>query len=197
MLVYIRLSFDKSEQETEEVLSELLDHLLQAQEDGKTAEEIFGSAPKQYANAIIGELPRMLTRETVQFFAMFILYFLGAYVLFGGVLNLVIYYVFSIGDLVREYHVGSASVKIILSIPIAFLALYGVIYYLRWSCFKKTNKIWEFIILWLYSMIAFGIFLLIFYLIPEFGPAISIPVYVSLLVGVVLYATARITRKKL
>lgn len=37
MLVYLRLSFLKSEQETEELLNELLDHLLEAQEEGKTS----------------------------------------------------------------------------------------------------------------------------------------------------------------
>ena len=36
MLLYIRLSYDKSEQETEEILSELLDHLLEAQKEGRT-----------------------------------------------------------------------------------------------------------------------------------------------------------------
>src|SRR5699024_1989404 len=133
ILVYIRLSFSKSEQETEEILSELLDHLLLAQKEGRTAKEIFGNTPKQFANNIIGELPRMVTKETVGFFTMIILYFLAASMFFSGISHLIIYYVFNIGELVREFHVGSASIKAILSIPIAFLLLCVLIYYLRWS----------------------------------------------------------------
>lgn len=45
MLVYLRLSFLKSEQETEELLNELLDHLLEAQEEGKDFTEVFGDDP--------------------------------------------------------------------------------------------------------------------------------------------------------
>ncbi|WP_010530552.1 DUF1129 family protein [Lentibacillus jeotgali] len=196
MLVYIRLSFSKSEQETEEILSELLDHLLLAQKEGRTAKEIFGNAPKQLANNIIGELPRMVTKETVGFFAMIILYFLAASVFFSGISHLIIYYVFNIGELVREFHVGSASIKAILSIPIAFLLLCVLIYYLRWSCFKKRNKILEFMIFWFYSLLSLGIFVLLFFLIPDFGPVVAIPAYVFLLVGIVLYVAARITRAK-
>ena len=47
MLVYIRLSYDKSDQEIEEVLLELLDHLLEAQKEGRTAKEVFGRNPKK------------------------------------------------------------------------------------------------------------------------------------------------------
>ncbi|OEF97171.1 DUF1129 family protein [Desulfuribacillus alkaliarsenatis] len=49
MLIYIRFSYNKSDQEVEEVLSELLDHLLDAQAEGKTAYEVFGDEPKKYA----------------------------------------------------------------------------------------------------------------------------------------------------
>lgn len=55
MLVYIRTNFNKSERYTEEVLLELLEHLLQAQEEGRTAKEVFGEDPKAYCNDIIGE----------------------------------------------------------------------------------------------------------------------------------------------
>lgn len=50
MLVYVRLSYDKSEQETEEILTELLDHLVEAQEEGTTAKDVFGQEPKKYAD---------------------------------------------------------------------------------------------------------------------------------------------------
>jgi uncharacterized membrane-anchored protein len=194
MLVYIRLSFSKSEQETEEVLSELLDHLLQAQAEGKTAEEVFGNDPKQYTNDIIGELPKMMTKKQIQFFAMLCLYYLAASTFFSGFLTLFFYYVLGKGKWAEAYHIGSVLLQVIVSIPIAFFLLYVIIYYLRWSCFKGINKILEFIILWIYSALSLGIFMLVIYLIPDFGPVVTMPVYVLLLIGIVLYAAARITR---
>ncbi|MGO1478994.1 DUF1129 family protein, partial [Senegalia sp. (in: firmicutes)] len=52
VLIYIRSSLDKKEVETEEILAELLDHLLDAEENGKTAKEIFGASPTEYAKEI-------------------------------------------------------------------------------------------------------------------------------------------------
>ena len=57
MLTYIRLSSNKSEQQTEEVLLELLEHLLEAQKSGKTAKDIFGEDIKQYCDELINEIP--------------------------------------------------------------------------------------------------------------------------------------------
>ncbi|HLQ71622.1 MAG TPA: DUF1129 family protein [Bacillota bacterium] len=63
ILVYVRLSFDKSEQETEEILAEILDHILLAQEEGRQATDVFGVNPKVYLQEVIGELPRMITKK--------------------------------------------------------------------------------------------------------------------------------------
>ncbi|TSB45838.1 DUF1129 family protein [Alkalicoccobacillus porphyridii] len=196
MLVYIRLSFSKSEQETEEVLSELLDHLLIAQEEGKTAKEVFGDDPKQYCKDIIGELPKMITKERIRLFAMAYLYFLAASTFFTGLLTIFIYYIFNKGVLIEEYYIGTVLLKVVLSIPIAFLFLYVVVYYLRWACFKKINKILEFLIVWIYGIIFVGVFMLMIYLIPDLGSVTAIPVYILLLIGIMLYIAARITGAK-
>lgn len=196
MLIYIRLSFSKSEQETEEILSEMLDHLLEAQEEGKTAEEVFGNDPKQYANEIVGELPQMMTKETISLVVMGILYFLSATLFFGTVFNLVIYFVFDKGALVREYYVGSVALHTIVSIPIAFLLLYMIVYYLRWSCFKKINKVLEFFIFWIFGAVSIGLFMINIYLIPDFGSVISMPLYAILIIAIILFIAARIIQKK-
>nr|WP_249317137.1 DUF1129 family protein [Bacillus sp. FJAT-50079] len=67
MLIYIRLQLTLSEQQSEEVLMEMLDHLLDGQEDGKTAKDIFGHDPKSYADEIIEQLPKEKKREVVPF----------------------------------------------------------------------------------------------------------------------------------
>ncbi|MFK4996838.1 DUF1129 family protein [Bacillus sp. N9] len=58
MLIYIRLQLTLSERQSEEVLMEMLDHLLDGQQDGKTAKDIFGHDPKAYADEIIEQLPK-------------------------------------------------------------------------------------------------------------------------------------------
>src|SRR5699024_5465418 len=82
ILIYVRLSFDKSEQETEEILSEILDHILLAQEEGRSAVDVFGANPKEYLHELIGELPKMVPKKWSRMIVMMILYFLGSVVTF-------------------------------------------------------------------------------------------------------------------
>lgn len=195
MLIYIRLSHNKSDQETEEILSELLDHLLAAQEEGRSAEEVFGNDPRGYANAIIGELPKMVTKERVNYFVMAILYFFAAAAISSFVFTLIGHYLFKIEPLTKEIFVGSFTLQTILSVPIAFLLLYSLIQFLRWTCFRKLNKGLEFLLYWLFGMASIGIFMVLIVITPDFGPTVEVPVYAVLLLGIVLYVVARMTRR--
>jgi|SRR5690625_4431175 len=197
MLVYIRLSYDKSEQETEEILSELLDHLLEAQKEGKSAREVFGDEPKQYADEIIGELPKMVTKERLKFFAMALLYFFASISIFTALFSAVGYYFFNLDSLLQETMVGSLAIRTVLSVPIAFLLLYIIIQYLRWSCFRNINKVVEFLIFWLYGIISIGFFMVLIYIIPDVGPVMNLPFYLAVLFGLILYFAARWMRKSI
>lgn len=196
MLVYIRLSYDKSEQELEEILTELLDHLLEAQKEGKTAIDVFGNEPKQYAGEIIGALPQMVTKERMKFFFMAMLYFFASVAILSAVVTVIEYFL-NLGSLTQEILVGSWTFKTIFSVPIAFLLLYIVIQYIRWSCFRKINKVLEFFIFWIYGIISVGLFIGLFLIIPDIGPVMDVPVYITVLLGVVLYFAARLTRKSI
>jgi len=57
MLVYIRLA-NIPEQQVEELLLEILDHLLDAQEEKKNAYDIFGTDLQAYCDEIITALPK-------------------------------------------------------------------------------------------------------------------------------------------
>lgn len=57
MLVYIRLA-NIPEQQVEELLLEILDHLLDAQEENKNAYDIFGNDLQAYCDEIIDALPK-------------------------------------------------------------------------------------------------------------------------------------------
>lgn len=197
MLVYIRLSYDKSEQETEEVLSELLDHLLEAQKEGRTANDVFGEEPKEYADEIIGELPKMVTKQGLKFSVMIILYFLAAYTIFEAVFSVISHYLLNVDSLTKEIFVGSFTIKTIVSVPIAFLFLYLIIRYIRWTCFKNINKVKQFFLLWLFGVFMFAIFLGLIFITPELGPKLEIPFYVGIILGIILYFAARLTSKRI
>ncbi|WP_164217135.1 DUF1129 family protein [Virgibacillus sp. YIM 98842] len=197
MLVYIRLSYDKSEQETEEILSELLDHLLEAQLEGRMANDVFGDNPKQYADQIIGELPKMVTKERMKLFSMAILYFFASVSIFSALFTIIDYFIFNLHSLSQEILLGSLLIKTVLSIPIAFLFLYAIIQYFRWSCFREINKAAEFLVYWLFGMIVIGVFVLLIFIIPDIGPVMEVPVYITALLGLILYFAARMTRKSI
>lgn len=196
ILIYVRLSFDKSEQETEEVLAEILDHIILAQEEGRNAVDVFGTNPKAYLHELIGELPKMVTKKRSGLFLMGILYFFASAAIAHPIINGAFYYIFNIGELSQTFHIGSSIVQLIISIPIAFVLIYTVTYMLRWLCFRNIHKIWEFLMSWVYGVISIGLFLAIFLLIPVFGQAVEIPSYMIFIIGIMLLIAARITRKR-
>ncbi|MEH6891360.1 DUF1129 family protein [Bacillus sp. JJ864] len=57
MLVYLRLA-NVPEQQVEELLLEILDHLLEAQEEGKNAYDVFGKDLRAYCDEVIAALPK-------------------------------------------------------------------------------------------------------------------------------------------
>jgi len=182
ILVYIRLSFFKSEQDKEDVLSELLDHLLEAQAEGKTAQEVFGVEAKQYADDIIGELPSMKTKKRELFLtiAMGILYFIAVGTITTGVITLILYYVFNIGEFTRDIYIGSLILRTLISASFAFFLVVIIFLYIRWSCFKQINKVAEFLLMWISGMISFSIFVGVMYFVPKFSPIVEMPIYVTL-----------------
>lgn len=56
MLVYLRLS-NVPEQQVEELLLEILDHLIEAQTENKNAYDIFGDDLQSYCDELISALP--------------------------------------------------------------------------------------------------------------------------------------------
>lgn len=57
ILLYIRLSA-VDEKWSEELLLEILDHILEAQAEGKSAREIVGNDPEAYCEELLAELPK-------------------------------------------------------------------------------------------------------------------------------------------
>ncbi|HFJ9283681.1 TPA: DUF1129 family protein [Bacillus toyonensis] len=62
MLVYLRLS-NVPEQQVEELLLEILDHLIEAQRENKNAYDIFGNDLQSYCDKLISALPAQTKLE--------------------------------------------------------------------------------------------------------------------------------------
>ena len=186
MLVYLRLSILKSKQETEKLLTELLDHLLEAQEEGKDFTEVFGDDPKQYANELLGEIPKSMTKERFNLFLLGSFSFFASVLIFNGLIDTVMYYIFGKGSAMDEVYLGTAIVQSSISLLIAFFFLFIVMEYLKWSMFKNINKYLEFFYLWLISALSIGVFVLPIYFLPDFGTSFEVPVYSYLIAGILL-----------
>lgn len=85
LLVYIRSSFFKEERATEELLYEMLDHILLAQKDGKNAQDVFGKEPKQLADELIETLPKEQPKKILAFFGEIMMMLVGIYFTIVGI----------------------------------------------------------------------------------------------------------------
>ncbi|WP_017186542.1 DUF1129 family protein [Alkalibacillus haloalkaliphilus] len=198
MLMYVRLSYNKSVAETEEVLMELLDHLLILQQEGRVASELFGDNPKQYANEIVGELPqKMLSKKMIMQFFMGVFYFLGVAIFLNGLVSTVCHYGFGLPESNQTYYVGTLAINTLLSLGIAFILVYAVIRYICWACFKDVTKIFELLFTGIvFGALPFGIFLALFYFMPSFGPPITIELYWLILIGICFYLLGSLFKRK-
>lgn len=197
ILIYVRLSFDKSEQETEEILAEILDHILLAQEEGRQAADVFGVNPKMYLQEVIGELPRMITKKQSNLFMMVIFYFLASALTFYSLMSIGISFFSDLKEMYPTFHLGTLIVVTVISILAVFFLMNSVTYLLRWLCFRNIHKVLELLLYWVWGVVSIGVFLAILFLIPSFGPVIQVPLYVMLVIGLVFFAVARFTRKNL
>ncbi|WP_241211408.1 DUF1129 family protein [Amphibacillus jilinensis] len=197
ILVYVRLSFSKSEQETEEILMELLDHLLILQKEDRDASELFGDNPRGYADEIIGELPKTVTKKSLCLFGMGVCYFFATSTFFQGFLVMLLSFLFDHIQTSRTYSLGTVLVNSFSSVVIAAIVIYGMIRYLRWSCFNSGSKVSERIFAGvIFGIIPFGLFIVLFYFMPSFGVMINLEVYWLMPIGVILFFVGQWLRKK-
>lgn len=192
MLVYIRLSSTKSEQQTEEILLELLEHTLQAQDEDKSIKEVFGDDLKAYCQDLIEEIPRETKKKQFKFAIRLIFIFLGVAGFFNGIIGFGMYYLFDIGEKISTHHLGSSIAIILIDLIIVLLAIIFMLKWIRSSTFKKSDKKsakWiEFLQLWLVMSLTIGLFISVIHFMPEFGTTFSLPTIGFAAIGAGLYA---------
>lgn len=90
ILVYIRSNLNKEEQQTEEILLEILQDILDAQKNGTSAQGFFGKNPKEISDKILAELPNDSEKYWSKFLFVFFLILLQ-YNLFDLLLQPVVF----------------------------------------------------------------------------------------------------------
>ena len=190
-LLYVRTDLRADEQASEEILMDLLDHLLEGQQYGKTAAEIFSNNPKEYADELIENLPREKKRNAALFILSQVLGLAGWFSLSYGVINLLL----SLFQPVET----DASLGNLLSILLVItgIGFVGVILFfkiIRSTLFQPKKKpssgYWK---AGLAGAVAFAAILLAVMWIPEFGPTISIEWWMFAIGGLLFLAAAKFT----
>jgi DNA-binding ferritin-like protein (Dps family) len=199
MLIYIRLHSGKSEQQTEEILVELLDHLLQAQAEGRTAMDVFGEDLEAYCKELIEEIPKETRKKQIRFSIFIILQFFGIISLTSGIIRTGMYYFFNTGSKMTTFSIGTATINAIIAIGILYISIATIFKWLKSTLFKrrpKRTKWLEFLQIWGICMLQIGLFVAVLYFMPEFGAIFSIPTASLILVGIILYLISYLFKKK-
>ncbi|KAA0547174.1 DUF1129 family protein [Bacillus sp. BGMRC 2118] len=200
MLIYIRLQLSLSELQSEEVLMEMLDHLLEGQEVGKSAKNIFGDDPKKFADVVIEQLPKEKKRAVVPFV--------------GGIIGNIVGWILTIRGILllvtlpfKEVETTVYPLSLIgLALVIAVFVMIAIIYILKLvqrSLFteKKSTRV-DTVKAGLAGALGMGAVLITARFLPEAGPSFDfswLPSLVSggvILIGMNVYKRIKQNKQK-
>ncbi|WP_052254706.1 DUF1129 family protein [Salinicoccus sp. YB14-2] len=194
-LVYLRTDLRIDEYQGEEILMEILNHLLEAQADGVDADEIFGNNPKGFADELIAELPSEKKRGRTDFIAGQFLNIVAFLLIIQGMLSFVLPYFTEIDQSVG---LGNTVLLGIMITIIVLTAIRVVFKLIRQSLFKENHKKAERIAMLkaaVYGMFGFGIIMAAAVFVPEFGPVINVEWWAYIIGGLVVYVIGKLVKK--
>lgn len=129
LLTYVRLTLNIDEQKTEEVMLEILQDLLEAQKNGRTAEEFFGKGPQEIGDALIAELPKESLKGNLTLF--FMIFFILVQI--------------KLIDTLMEPVVTIGLFKTGLPILLLIVAMYFLLHSLKYRSFKRKQYLFSFL----------------------------------------------------
>jgi DNA-binding ferritin-like protein (Dps family) len=193
LLIYIRLKFTLSELKSEEVLMELLDHLLDGQKAGKTANDIFGDDPRGFADELIEHLPKEEKRALIPYIGRIIGDILGWLLIIRGVLFLVLSRFIEVDTMVHP------ATVLVMALAIAAFVIFTIVFLFKMidrSLFKaKRNTRKETMIAGLIGAGGMAAVLLLTKFLPDMGPSFDFSWWASCLVGSVLLVALYVSKK--
>ena len=188
-LIYIRLQLFLSEQQSEEILMEILDHLIEGQYEGKNALAIFGENPKEFADEIIQQIPNEQKKNMVTFISTVAFNLLGILLLIRGIIFFIVSFFKEVDSLVYPL---KAVVQFTLIVCFSLMGVWVIFKIIKDSIFKeKQSNLIDSIKVGTSAAVFMGIILGAGYLIPNFGPSFHFPWYAVLISGAIVWGLSK------
>lgn len=192
-LLWIRTDLRVDEQAGEEVLMDLLDHLLESQEEGKPGKDLFGDRPQDYADELIEALPREKKRNAAVFIFSQFLSLAGWFSIAYGAVYIVLA---SFTEVNTAISLGNILILLAGIAFVAFFAIWMIFKMVRSTLFHpKKSRTMEYLKAGSFGAAAFGIIVLLAWLVPEFGPVIQLEWWVYVLLGLALIVAAKLIER--
>lgn len=137
LLVYTRLQWRLSEKQSEEILMEMLDHLLDAQAEDKSAKEVFGEDVFSFADDLIEEIAEEKPRNIVLFLGGLALNLLGWFLVIRAGILTVIGFFTNIKTEINIFHTSIVSLAII---GFVFLNIWFIFRIIKQDLFKEEKE---------------------------------------------------------
>lgn len=193
LLLYLRTDLRIDEHAGEEILMDLLDHLVEAQEDGKSAKELFGESPQKYADELIENLPSQKRRNVFLFSASQVLGLTGWFAASFGMISLIVSFFRPVDNSIA---LGSLLLMLLSVMLVAFVGVSVIFKIIRSSVFQAEKKKWQaYVKAGLYGAAAFACVVLMAWLFQDFGPVIKLEWWLFLLIGLVFLAFSKLMYK--
>lgn len=193
ILLYLRTDLRIDEHAGEEMLMDLLDHLVEAQEDGKSAKELFGESPQKYADELIENLPSQKRRNVFLFSASQVLGLTGWFAASFGMISLIVSFFRPVDNSIA---LGSLLLMLLSVMLVAFVGVSVIFKIIRSSVFQPEKKKWQaYVKAGLYGAAAFACVVLMAWLFQDFGPVIKLEWWLFLLIGLVFLAFSKLMYK--
>ena len=140
LLLYLRTDLRIDEHAGEEILMDLLDHLVEAQEDGKSAKELFGESPQKYADELIENLPSQKRRNVFLFSASQVLGLTGWFAASFGMISLIVSFFRPVDNSIA---LGSLLLMLLSVMLVEFVGVSVIFKIIRSSVFQAEKKKWQ------------------------------------------------------
>ncbi|NMH72392.1 DUF1129 domain-containing protein [Bacillus sp. RO2] len=192
-LLYIRTDLRVAEHESEELLMDLLDHMLEAQHEGRSGTELLGSDPKAYADELIEGLPKDKKRDVIPFISTQVSNSLGWFALVLSVVHLILP-LFT--EIKAPSPIGNLIVLALAVLGVSALGVKVIFTLIRSSLFseKKAAKR-AYLKAGIFGGGSFALILLFSWLMPDFGPTILIEWWIYLIIALILLATGKLIQR--
>ncbi|MFS0782015.1 DUF1129 family protein [Bacillus sp. 1P06AnD] len=189
-VVYIRSDLRIDDQAAEELLMDLLDHLLDAQREGGSGKALFGNYPKQYADELIAALPTEKKRDVLFFVTSQVFMLLSLFSLINGAVLLLLPFITPIKV---RFFLGSGLLQIGFILFIIAVCVIMIFKVIRESIFRdRRNKVKAYLLSGGIGAVLFALSFAAGKAIPSFGPEVTFHWWFYFLLGAVLYMAKKV-----